>query len=233
MDKRFTLYEDFLSLLFPRTCCLCNRSLFGFENQLCRICIEALPVTNYHLRPEDNDLKSKIMGLTRVNRVLSYLRFTKKGTSQKLLHTLKYRNKPELGNLVGKMYGQLLLENGFGSCWDTVIPVPLHPIKLKRRGYNQSERFAGGLAESLGLTVVKDLKRIRYTETQTNKSRLKRWHNVENVFSLDNQRGVSGKSVLLVDDVMTTGATLAACANVLLQSQAASVDLAVIAAGKT
>src|SRR5690606_28145575 len=120
----------------------------------CKICIEQLPVTNYHLRPDNNDLRSKIMGLTRVNQVFSYLRFTKKGTSQQILHQLKYNNKPELGNIVGRMYGRVLLEQGYGSYWDAVVPVPLHPVKLKRRGYNQSERFAQGLAEILQFPLV-------------------------------------------------------------------------------
>src|SRR5690606_16478291 len=122
MDKRFTLYEDFLALIFPRTCCVCNRSLFGFENQLCRICIAGLPITNYHVRSQNNDLKVKIQGLTTVGHVLSFLRFTKKGTSQRILHQLKYKNKPELGNVIGRMYGYMLLDNGFSQYWNAVVP---------------------------------------------------------------------------------------------------------------
>ena len=229
---RFTLYEDFLALVFPRTCCVCKRSLFEFENHLCKICISRLPITNYHLRPQNNDLKTKILGLTEVNQALSFLRFTKKGISQRILHQLKYRNRPELGNEIGKLYGFLLLEYGYLRYWDAVVPVPLHPIKLTRRGYNQSERFAKGLSEILLSPLNTQLERVKYTETQTNKSRLQRWENVETVFCLKNLEGIRNQKILWVDDVMTTGATLSACSNTLLKAGAQSVDVAVIAAGK-
>src|SRR5690606_7681389 len=228
---RFTYYEDFLALVFPKTCCICRRSLFEFEKQLCKICISQLPTTHYHLRPDDNDLKTKIMGLTRVRRVVSFLRFTKKGVSQSLLHQLKYKNNPELGNLLGSMYGRTLL-TAFGNAWDIVVPVPLHTLKLKKRGYNQSERFAQGLAAILDVPVHTVLQRRVFTETQTNKTRWERWENVELVFEMDPRWDVSDKRILLVDDVMTTGATLAACANTLLTAGARSVDIAVMAAGR-
>ena len=228
---RFTYYEDFLALVFPRTCCICRRSLFEFEKQLCKICVSQLPVTHYHLRPEDNELKIKVMGLTKVHRVFSFLRFTKKGVSQRLLHQLKYKNKPELGNLLGSLYGRTLLSTS-GNAWDMVVPVPLHPLKLKKRGYNQSERFAQGLAGALGIPSLTVLQRTVFTETQTNKSRWQRWENVERVFDKGPEWDVTQKNILLVDDVMTTGATLAACANTLLAAGAQSVDIAVIAAGR-
>ncbi|MEX2591395.1 MAG: ComF family protein [Anditalea sp.] len=230
---RFTLYEDFLALVFPQTCCVCKRSLFDFENQLCKVCIAKLPVTNYHLRPQNNDLKEKIMGLTEVNLVLSFLRFSKKGMSQRILHQLKYKHKPELGNVMGRLYAYFLLEQGFANSWEAVVPVPLHPVKFKRRGYNQSERFAEGLAEILDIPLDNALKRVKFTETQTNKTRLQRWENVEEVFELSKDAAIEKKRILLVDDVMTTGATLAVCANTLLHSGVLSVDIAVIAAGKS
>jgi ComF family protein len=230
---RFTLYEDFLALVFPRTCCVCKRSLFDFENYLCKICISKLPITNYHLRPQNNDLKTKVLGLTEVNLALSFLRFTKKGISQRILHQLKYRNRPGLGIEIGKLYGFLLVEYGYLRYWGAVVPVPLHPIKLQRRGYNQSERFAQGLSEILLSPLNTQLERVKYTETQTNKTRLQRWENVESVFSLKNGEEIQNQKILLVDDVMTTGATLAACSNTLLKAGVQSVDVAVIAAGKT
>jgi len=228
---RFTYYEDFLALVFPKTCCVCKRSLFEFENHLCKICVSQLPITSYHLRPEDNDLKVKIDGLTKAGRLFSFLRFTKRGMSQKILHQLKYKHKPELGNVLGRMYGQVLYEYYAGQ-WDTVVPVPLHPVKFKRRGYNQSERYAQGLAEVLQVPVSTALNRMKFTETQTNKSRWQRWENVDRVFDIANGASFLGKRILLVDDVMTTGATLAACANTLLNAEALSVDIAVIAAGR-
>ena len=229
---RFTFFDDFLALVFPQTCCGCKKSLFSFEKHICKGCIAALPVTTYHLRSEDNDLKIKIMGLTTARRVLSFLRFTKGGLSKRLLHQLKYKNKPDLGVELGKLYGYRILDSGVDIDWDKIVPVPLHPLKLRRRGYNQSERFAAGLSIALNIPVSHELKRIKYTETQTRKSRLQRWENVKEVFSLIDDHTLQDKRVLLVDDVMTTGATLSACSNVLLGSDVKSVDLAVIAAGR-
>ncbi|WP_009036137.1 ComF family protein [Indibacter alkaliphilus] len=227
------LFDDFLALVFPKTCCLCKRSLFEFEDQLCKVCISKLPVASYHLRPQNNDLVTKILGLTKANLVMAFLRFTKKGDSQKLLHLLKYRNKPEVGIELGRIFGQILLESGFQNNWDQLTPVPLHPIKRKRRGYNQSEQFALGLSLSLQIPVIASLSRIKYTETQTQKSRMERLQNVADVFDISKDENVLNKRILLVDDVMTTGATLISCANKLNEYGAQTVDMAVIAAGKT
>jgi ComF family protein len=229
---RFPIFEDFLALVFPKTCCLCKRSLFDFENQLCKICIANLPITNYHLRPQNNELVTKIMGLTDPNLVMSFLRFTKKGVSQRLLHQLKYKNKPEIGVELGRIYGSILLSNNFQNYWDEITPVPLHSLKQKRRGYNQSEQFAIGLSESLDIPVKISLERIQFTETQTKKSRIERIENVAEVFEIRKDSQLEGKRILLVDDVMTTGATLVSCANMLYGQKVKTVDLAVIAAGK-
>jgi ComF family protein len=229
---RFQIFDDFLSLVFPKTCCLCQRSLFDFEDQLCKICIAKLPLTNYHLRPYNNDLVVKMMGLTRPNLVVAFLRFTKRGDSQKLLHQLKYKNRPAIGVELGKIYGNLLMEAGFEGYWDQITPVPLHPLKQRRRGYNQSEQFALGISEALDIPIRLSLKRIQFTETQTRKSRMERIENVSNVFVLEENHEVENQRILLVDDVMTTGATLSTCANVLLDGKSKWVDMVVIAAGK-
>lgn len=229
---RFNFFQDFLALVFPKTCCICKRSLFDFEVELCQVCIGLLPVTNYHLRPQNNDLVVKIMGLTKCSNVMSFLRFSKKGMSQKLLHQLKYKNKPEIGLTLGKLYAYHLSGSGIIFNWDLIIPVPLHPMKLKRRGYNQSERFGMGLSEVLKIPIFNALTRDHYTETQTKKSRIERISNTSGVFKSTEPNQIFGKRILIVDDVMTTGATLASCANALLEAGALNVDLAVIAAGK-
>jgi len=162
---------------------------------------------------------------------MAFLKFTKEGNSQKLLHELKYRNKYDLARELGKLCGKTLLESGFKSTWDQIVPVPLHPLKQQRRGYNQSEQFAIGLSTVLEIPVLIALERTKFTETQTKKSRLQRLDNVEEVFTISRDLFQKGKSIMLVDDVMTTGATLCACANVLLASGAKNVDLVTIAAG--
>ncbi|SNS42674.1 comF family protein [Belliella buryatensis] len=229
---RFTFWEDFLALVFPKTCANCKRSLFDFEKTLCKACIARLPITNYHLQPQHNDLVIKVMGLTKPGLVMSFLRFTKKGVSQQLLHQLKYKNKPEIGLELGSIYGQLLSVHGFKDHWDVIVAVPLHPQKMRRRGYNQSEQFGRGIAETMEIPFEQLLVRTMYTETQTKKSRLERIENVAAVFKVAKSHATSGLRVLLVDDVMTTGATLAACANTLHESGVAQVDMAVIAAGR-
>lgn len=224
-------WKDFVDLIFPRLCPLCRRALFDFEPCLCTICQGTLPKANFHLRAEDNELTSKLRGLYPVHRAMAFLRFTKKGNSQALLHLLKYKNKPELAEDLGRLYGLSLTRSGYLNQWDIIVPVPLHALKKQRRGYNQSEQFALGLSRSLGIPAEELLLRIKNTPTQTRKSRLERQSNVEEVFALKSGKRVTGKRVLLVDDVLTTGATLGACARVLWADGANLVDLATIAAG--
>jgi ComF family protein len=166
-----------------------------------------------------------------VHRVMAFLRFTKKGKSQALLHLLKYKNKPELGEELGRLYGFSLMEKGFAGFWDVLVAVPLHPLKKQRRGYNQSECFARGLSKVLGVPYRELLVRRKFTTTQTNKSRLERLENVDDVFALSEGQVTQGLRILLVDDILTTGATLCACAQTLLQGGVKHVDLATIAAG--
>ena len=228
---RLFFWKDFIDLIFPRNCPLCKQALFDFEPCLCTICQGMLPRANFHLHPFDNELTSKLQGLMSVHRVMAFLRFTKKGRSQALLHLLKYKNKPELGEELGRLYGLSLLEKGFAGFWDVLVAVPLHPLKKQRRGYNQSECFARGLSKVLGIPYRELLVRRKFTTTQTNKSRLERLENVDDVFALNEGQVTQGLRILLVDDILTTGATLCACAQTLLQGGAKHVDLATIAAG--
>ena len=230
---RLFFWKDFIDLIFPRNCALCKRALFDFEPCLCTICQGMLPRANFHLRPFDNELTSKLQGLMPVHRVMAFLRFTKKGKSQTLLHLLKYKNKPELGEELGRLYGLSLLDNGFGGTWDVLVAVPLHPLKKQRRGYNQSECFARGLSKVMGIPYRELLVRKKFTTTQTNKSRLERLEKVEEVFALNEGQVTQGLRILLVDDILTTGATLCGCSQTLLQGGAKHVDLATIAAGGT
>ena len=228
---RLFFWKDFIDLIFPRNCPLCKQALFDFEPCFCTICQGMLPRANFHLHPFDNELTSKLQGLMQVHRVMAFLRFTKKGKSQTLLHLLKYKNKPELGEELGRLYGLSLLDKGFAGFWDVLVAVPLHPLKKQRRGYNQSECFARGLSKVLGIPYRELLVRRKFTTTQTNKSRLERLENVDDVFALNEGQVTQGLRILLVDDILTTGATLCACAQTLLQGGAKHVDLATIAAG--
>lgn len=145
---------------------------------------------------------------------------------QRLMHELKYNNHPEIGVVMGKVYGDELANNGFAGMFDLILPIPLHPSKQRQRGYNQSEKFAMGLADKLRVTCLTGaLYRQVKTDTQTRKSKLKRWENVKDVFVVQNQEAIKNKSILLVDDVITTGATVEACAISLLQAQCKTLSI--------
>ncbi|MDN3203962.1 ComF family protein [Algoriphagus sediminis] len=210
---------------------MCKNSLHEFEEHLCLTCEESLPRTNYVLRPENNDLVQKVEGLTKVKSIVSFLRFTKSGQSQRLIHEIKYKNRPDLAKHLGRLFGNELLASGY-PLPDLLIPVPLHPSKKIRRGFNQSEMFAEGISQKIDVPICLALKRTKFTETQTKKSRAQRMANVDGVFALEESELVKGKNVAVIDDVMTTGATLCACGNELLDNHAKSVNFMTIASGR-
>lgn len=226
------MLADFISLFFPQYCVACNSSLVKGERLVCITCQHKLPKTNSHL-DNTNFVAQKFYGKVRIIHAFAFYRFERRGRVQKILHELKYKNQPELGVLLGQLYGQELKEAGLANKFDIIIPVPLHKSKLRRRGYNQSQKFAEGLASSMEIDVIPNcLKRSRRTETQTRKSRLERWNNVAEIFELNNQDKIRDKKILLVDDVITTGATLEACALELLNGGAKEISVCAIAAAK-
>lgn len=226
---RNSILADFISLFFPRYCYACREQLYSSEECICLNCEHGLLKTNYHL-DDQNPVLIKMYGKAPVKFASAYLRFVKSGKTQRLLHQLKYHNKPEVGNILGKWYAKDLREVINDLEIQLVTPVPLHPKKMKKRGYNQSEEFAHGLAEVLQIEMNNALiECIKESSTQTKKSKLKRWQNVENIFRITNPKYVKGKHILVVDDVITTGSTLASCANELLKSEAESVSVLTIA----
>ena len=227
------ILEDLMGLLFPEICYACDGVLARGERFICTDCNVKLPYTNYHIygATEHNPLQRRFWGKVPVRFVLAYLHFKPKGRVQRLLHQLKYKGASNLGMHLGKRYGSVLKDHQLHEQFDIIIPVPLHKQKQQKRGYNQSDSFAEGLASKMDLTLdLKVLIRTMNTSSQTNKSRLHRWQNVEQVFQVKDPEAVKAKRVLLVDDVMTTGATLEACALVLLESGCAEVSVVTIAA---
>lgn len=227
------MFDDLLSLLFPESCYACNGPMARGEKYICTNCSIKLPYTDVHVHgaTELNPLQRRFWGKVPVRYVFAYLYFMPKGRVQRLLHRLKYKGAHELGEHLGHRYGSLLSDYTYHEQLDVVVPVPLHKYKLRSRGYNQSESFARGLSQRMGLMLqAQAITRIQHTATQTRKSRYDRWQNVEQVFVVQRPELVQDKRVLLVDDVMTTGATLEACAKALLQAGAAEVSVATIAA---
>lgn len=223
------IIHDFLSLFYPRTCQACENSLYKGEEILCTHCRYHLPKTGFHIQ-EDNPVIRHFWGKVNLNAAASYYYFNKGQKVQKLIHRLKYKGQKEIGLKVGELYGGELLKSPLFSNVDLIVPVPLHKSRLRTRGYNQSDFFAKGLSAAMNIPVeTKLVKRNKKTETQTRKNRFSRWQNVSEVFSTDKKQNIEGKHLLLVDDVITTGSTLAACAETLLQNKNTKVSVASIA----
>lgn len=221
--------SDFVGLLYPHVCEACEQPLAKGEDTLCLFCQYDLPKTDYH-KEKDNPVEKLFWGRVEVQRAAGLYFFHGKTKVQHLLHKIKYRDRKEIAQKLGAVYGNTLRNTEFASGIDLIVPVPLHEKRRRSRGYNQSDLFATGLSESLGIAWSdKILKRSIYTETQTGKTRFERWGNVGNVFEVRNAGGIEGKHVLLVDDVITTGATLEACAHTLLQVQGVKVSIAAMA----
>ncbi|MDQ3392848.1 MAG: ComF family protein [Bacteroidota bacterium] len=226
------IFQDFLSLIFPNTCFVCSDALAKGEEYICTPCRYNLPKTNYH-KLANNHLQQRFFGIIDIKQVYSYLHFIKNGSVSQLLYKLKYGNVPELGEVLGKWFGKDLLEEGVAKEYDMVLPVPLHPSKLRKRGYNQSDQIAQGLAYSLELPFyTTSIIRSQKSESQTKKGRFDRWKNVENVFQVKEEDTVAGKRILLVDDVLTTGATLEACAKAVYTAGCKEVGIATLAAAQ-
>lgn len=226
------MLNDFISLFFPKYCMACNNNLVKGEEMVCLKCDYEIPKTDSHL-DKYNFIAAKFYGKVHLQDAVAFYKFTKNGRVQRLLHKLKYHNKPALGELIGRKYGHELMGIEIQAEYDLIVPVPLHKTKLRRRGYNQSAVFASGLGEVLRIPVQEyALKRNVKTTTQTRKSRIERWRNVDNIFVVPEPEGVKDKRILLVDDVITTGSTLESCARALLDSGCKSVGVAAIAAAK-
>ncbi|MCE8587427.1 ComF family protein [Bacteroides fragilis] len=209
-----TWFHSFWSLLFPRCCVVCGSPLSRGEECLCTCCNINLPRTGFHLR-KDNPLECLFWGrIPGLKRASSFLFYRKGSDFRRILHLLKYGGYKELGEVMGRYMAAELSSGGFFDGVDMIIPVPLHRKKQKLRGYNQSEWIARGIASVTGIPLCAEcMIREKNTETQTRKSTFERWENVEGIFRLCDTVHFEGKHVLLVDDVLTTGATTVACAS--------------------
>ena len=228
-----SILTDFLSLIYPELCYACGNGLVNQEKCICTFCKYQLPKTNHH-KYWDNPISKLFWGRVNIHSAAAYYHFEKGSKVQELIHQLKYRGHEDIGSVLGKSFGQDLRQSEMYKGIDVVIPVPLHPKRLKQRGYNQSESFARGLAEGIGAECVTDkLCRIVHTSTQTFRSRFDRWANMNSVFGIRSPDYFDGAHVLLADDVITTGSTLEACAEVLHMVPNVKISIAAIASAKT
>lgn len=222
-------YNPLLTLFFPKVCCCCGSFLNAKLEHICIGCRTSLPKTNYHLYRE-NPLQKIFWGRLALENVYSYYKFMDSGKIQRLIHQFKYKGMKEIGITVGKMYGKELMDAGALNGIDCIVPVPIHKKKEKMRGYNQSHFFAEGISISTGIESKKDaVEKYRHTSSQTRKSRYSRWKNVETSFQLKEKNELENKHILLVDDVLTTGATIEACGQKLLGVPGVKITVATMA----
>ncbi len=220
-----------LDLLFPILCLTCKKALCYGEAHLCTHCLLVLPETDVHLLKDDeNPIAKKFYGHCPEVRVAALYKFRKEGRIQQLLHQIKYKDERTTALKLGRYYGLLLKSNRSFDPLDLIIPIPLHPCRLRERGYNQSAYFAQGLSEVLEIPCEEScVQRIVHTTTQTQRNRAERLKNMKNAFIVTEAATIQNRSILLVDDLITTGATLEACIGVLLEAQADRVTVAVLA----
>ena len=205
--------DSVINLFYPRVCAACGEPLLKDEETVCLKCRFLLPKTGYELNP-DNSLAQTFYGRVPFHAVTACFFFAKSGKVQHLIHELKYKGNKEAGVFLGQQLGESIKEAPLFQGIDYLIPVPLHPKREKKRGYNQSLMIAQGIHEVTGIPIGdKYLVRAVNTATQTKKSAEERFKNVKDIFEVRHDEELQEKHVLLIDDVLTTGATLEACAH--------------------
>lgn len=202
------LKDSITHLLFPPTCQLCKKESADLRFSICSFCKSELRRYQVDSEAQEGPLNELFWGRVSIQRAFALLEFQKDSSAQTLLHSIKYKDQPELAVALGKMIGEELIQQTWLNEIEVLLPVPIHPKKEFMRGYNQSERIAAGIAELTNIPLNDSiLKRSRFTESQTKQGRFQRWDNISNVFDV-NQNLHAFKHVALVDDVVTTGSTL-------------------------
>jgi len=225
-----TLINDWISTVYPANCINCSDILVKNENYLCTGCYLGLPRTNYHEKPDDNPLFNRFVHNPFVEEAYCLLHFNQGGVAQMLLHELKYKNRPNVGNFLGTIYAQDI--KSLKLDYDLILPVPIHWKKIKKRGYNQSDHIAEGLATELNIPVGKDyLVKSSLGSSQTKKTKVERWQNVASTFRIQKPSALVGKKILLVDDVITTGATVSELCEELIKCEVDRIGICAIASG--
>lgn len=225
------IFHNFLSLFFPDLCVVCGDKLIEGEQHICMGCLSLLPKTNFHLQP-DNRLEQFFAGRVPFEHIAAFAYFIKGGSLQHIIHELKYKRNPEIGNFMGILCGENLKGSDFIRTIDLLVPIPLHPKRQKKRGYNQSLEICKGISEATGIPVDSNtLIRTINNPSQTKSSRFDRWKNVENIFSLTNEETFRDRHILLVDDVITTGSTIESCAKEILKSEGSRISIFALGTG--
>ncbi len=221
-------FHGFLSLIYPHNCAGCGSDVLGKSHLLCWDCLNHLPLTGFEQQPT-NLVSQLFAGRIPIENATAFVFFSKDSKVQHLIHQVKYKGNKDLGRYLGTLMGHAIQQANWNEI-DIIIPVPLNKKKLAKRGFNQAKILADGISEILQKPVAEvAVVRTKFTETQTRKSRINRWQNVEDVFDLGNIDGLENKRILLVDDVVTTGATLEACGQILLKIPSLKLSIGALA----
>jgi ComF family protein len=223
------MFSSLISLFFPALCAGCDAPLTTGERSICIGCRHSLPLTHFHLLKE-NEAYGKFYGRLPVEHVSALCYFHKRGIVQKMTHQLKYRGQESVGEEIGSLYGHILSQSDKFERPDAIIPVPLHPKRLKERGYNQVTAFALAMGDALRIPVRENLlERAVYAKTQTRKNLFQRSSATTELFKANPSQSDAGKHFLIVDDVITTGATLEACGRALMVIPDVKISIACMA----
>lgn len=217
-----------LDVLFPRSCAVCGKTLVSHETHLCTACSQHIPCTGFH-ELKFNPMEQLFAGKILIERAVGYFFYEKDNPYSGILHDLKYRNRPQLGRHFASKYAKELADSDIFSDIDCIIPIPLHRSKRIKRGYNQSEHIAMGFADIFNVPVYTDIIIAeKEHESQTNKGIHERWLNTQGIFSAHDKERLQDKHVLIVDDVVTTGATLLSAALTIADVTGIKISLATL-----
>ena len=228
--KRISFWYQLFDLIAPRFCVVCGRRLSVTEQAICAACNMHLPRTDFHRNALDNPMARLFWGIIPVERVAALFYYEAGSETANILYELKYHNHPEIGVVMGRMIGREFSESGFFDGIDMLVPIPLARSRQRHRGYNQSRSIAEGISQITGQPISDQLvRRTHFVKSQTQMGRRERQENVADVFEVKNLDGIHGRHLLLIDDVVTTGATITACARELLK--AGDVTLSILSLG--